>query len=442
MASPAPFKGIGEALAWLDSLIDYERQVPDRRALPSLDGMRELTTMLASPEDELRVLHITGTNGKGSTAAMATALLVAKGFRVGTYTSPNLERINERIALNGEPIPDADLVDALGAVMLAASTIEHSVTRFEALTAAALWWFADLGVEVAVVEVGMGGSFDCTNVVTAEVAVITSVALDHVEVLGRSEAEIAADKAGISEPGAALVVGSVDAQARAAIAEVAGARGAAPISWLGEQVVVTGNQLAVGGRLVSVATPYGDHEDLLLPLHGAHQAENLAIAIAAVEAMCTEPLAEEVLADALADLEVPGRLEVLSHRPLVVLDGAHNPAGMARLAEALAEAFAVEGERRLVVGMLEGRDPAEMLAPLADLGFSEVVACAPSSPRAMAAGRVGEAAAQVLDVDVTVADSVADAVAIAMAHAEGEDLVVVAGSFYVVGDARAQLRQP
>lgn len=442
MASPAPFKGLGEALAWLDSLTDYERQVPDRRALPSLDGMHELMAMLASPEQGLSVLHITGTNGKGSTAAMATALLVAKGLRVGTYTSPNLERVNERLALNGEPIEDGDLVDALGAVKLAASVISHQVTRFEALTAAALWWFADLGVEVAVVEVGMGGSFDCTNVVTADVAVITSVALDHVEVLGRSEAEIAADKSGIAEPGAALVVGAVGPEAREAIARRAGEIGAGPVSWLGEQVVVTGNQLAVGGRLVSLSTPYGDHDDLLLPLHGAHQAENLAVAVAAVEALCREPLGEGVLEDALADLEVPGRLEVLSHRPLVVLDGAHNPAGVARLADALAEAFEVEGERRLVVGMLEGRDPVEMLSPLLALGFTEVVACAPDSPRAMAAEVVGEAASQVLDVDVTVVGSVADAVELAMEHAEGEDLVVVAGSFYVVGDARALLRQP
>lgn len=440
MASPAPFRGIGEALAWLDSLTDYERQVPDRRALPSLSGMAELTAALASPELDLEVLHITGTNGKGSTAAMATALLVARGFRVGTYTSPNLERVNERIALNGEPIDDAELVDALGAVMLAASTIEHHVTRFEALTAAALWWFADLGVDVAVVEVGMGGSFDCTNVVTASVAVITSVALDHVEVLGRSEAEIAADKAGIAEPGAPLLVGRVGPEARAAIEAAAAATGAGPVSWLDEQVAVTGNQLAVGGRLVSIATPFGDHEDLLLPLHGAHQAENLAIAVAAVEALCGEPLGEGVLTDALADLEVPGRLEVLGHQPLVVLDGAHNPAGMGRLAEALAEAFNVEGERRLVVGMLAGRDPAEMLAPLAPLGFTEVVVCAPDTPRAMAAEEVGEAAAQVLDVDVVVAGSVADAVAIATEHAEADDLVVVAGSFYVVGDARGVLR--
>ena len=433
-----PFRSVEDALSWLDGLIDYERVVPDRRALPSLDSMRELMSALASPELGLSVVHITGTNGKGSVSQMATALLVAKGIRVGTYTSPNLTYVNERLALNGDPISDAELCDALAAVALAAQAHELSVTRFEALTAAALWWFADLGVEVCVVEVGMGGTWDCSNVVEAQVAVISSVALDHTEVLGSTEVEIARDKAGIVKEGSALIVGGVSPEVKAAIIEQLENRGAASMTWLGESLQLRRNELAVGGRVASILTPFALHEDLMIPLHGAHQAGNLAVAIAAVEALFGEPLDASVLEDALAVLEIPGRLEILGHNPLILIDAAHNPAGMQALANCLDEAFSVTGETHLLIGMLEGREVEAMLAPLLELELATIVACAPNSPRAKAAEDVAQGAAG-LGVTVEIADSVASGLERLLEIAEDDDLIVVAGSFYVLGDARALL---
>jgi len=204
------FSDLSEALAWLDGHVDFEATMPTRRTLPSLDRMRNLAALLGDPHTAYPVIHITGTNGKGSTAAMVTSLLAARGLRVGTYTSPNLARVNERIARNGEAIGNESFTEVLDSLARIEGLMDEPPTRFELLTAAAFTWFADEAVDVAVVEVGLGGSWDCTNIVHAAVAVITNISYDHTEVLGPTLEHIAGDKAGIFTSGCTAVIGETD----------------------------------------------------------------------------------------------------------------------------------------------------------------------------------------------------------------------------------------
>ncbi len=432
------FDDLPEALAWLDAHIDYESSMPTRRSLPTLDRIRALTALLGDPETAYPVVHITGTNGKGSTAAMTTALLGAQGLSVGTYTSPNLSRVNERIARNGEPIDDAAFVEVLESLARLEPLMEGPATRFELLTAAALAWFADEAVDVAVVEVGLGGRWDSTNVVHGDVAVLTNISFDHTEVLGPTLEDIGRDKSGIFKEGSRVVIGESDPTLVHLLRGAAEEAGAAQVWVRGQDFACTANRMAVGGRLIDVRTPGRSYGELLIPLHGAHQGDNASCALAAVEAFFGTPLGEDVVEGAFAGVRVPGRLEVIGRHPLVVVDGAHNVAGMLVLARSLVEEFAVDGEAQAVVGMLSGRDPTSMLEALMTAGIRSVVACAPDSPRALEAAVVAEAASA-LGMAVTTAGSPADAVALALGRAGADDLVVVCGSLYVVADARRLL---
>ena len=431
-----PFEGLADALAWLDSHIDFESNMPRRRAVPTLDRMRALMSLLGEPQDSIPSIHITGTNGKGSTTAMATWLLMAKGLSVGTYTSPNLHVVGERLAHNGEPISDAVLTDVLTELALLEPLLPERPTRFELLTAAALAWFSTEAVDAMVVEVGLGGTWDCTNVVQGDVAVLTNVSFDHTDVLGPTLEGIATDKAGIIEPGSRVVVGEMAPELADIVTSRAHEVGAASVWVSGRDFGCASNRVAVGGRLVTLWTPGGRYEDILVPLHGAHQGLNASVALAAVEAFFGEPLAADVVEEGLAAVRVPGRLEVLGRRPLLLVDGAHNAAGMAALANALAEEFAVDGTAVAVVGMLSGRDPSAMLAPLAAVGVSTVIACEPDSPRAMPVAAVSEAG-RALGLSVYEEPNVTDAVRVARGMVDADGLVVVAGSLYVVGAARA-----
>jgi dihydrofolate synthase/folylpolyglutamate synthase len=430
------FSDLPAALAWLDSHIDYESTAPTRRALPSLDRMRRLVSLLGEPQASYPAVHITGTNGKGSTAAMATSLLMARGLTVGTYISPNLERVNERLARDGEPIDDAAFADVLSGLARIEPLMDEPPTRFELLTAAALTWFADEAVDVAVVEVGLGGTWDCTNVVDGTVCVVTSIGFDHVEVLGPTLEDIARDKAGIFVPGARVVVGETD-PVLVDLFRRAGADAGVEAVWVrGAEFGCTANRLAVGGRLVDLRTPGAAYGEILLPLHGAHQGDNAACALAAVEAFFDAPLHEDVVEEGLGSVRVPGRLEVVGRQPLVLIDGAHNAPGMAVLARSLLEEFPVDGETVAVVGMLTGRDPAVLLGSLAEAGVRSVVCCAPDSPRALPAEVVAEAARS-LGMAAAVVPDPAAAARSAIGAARPDDRVVVCGSLYVVAEARA-----
>ena len=427
--------------AWLDGHVNLESlgvpaDVPRRTAHPTLDRIEALMLLLGSPELDEPFIHLTGTNGKTSVARMATSLLVAHGLSVGAYTSPHLERVNERIAWDGHEIGDETLDALLALIAELEPHLPAAPSYFEILTAVALRFFADVAVDVGVVEVGVGGTWDATNVVEGRIAVVTNITVDHVEYLGPTRTDIATEKAGIVEPGSILVLGETDPELRAPFE----ARRPADL-WLRDRDFrVTENRLAHGGRYVGFETPGARYPAVLLSLHGAHQADNAAIALAGVEAFLGRPLEPELVAEVFGNVRSPGRLEVVAHQPLVLLDGAHNVAGAHALRVALEEEFPA-GPRTFVVGLLREKDPAEMLAALDVIGCAHVVCCRPPSPRALAPEVVADAAleAGVEPHRVEIVDAVPEAVALAVALAGPTGQVIVTGSLYVVGAARSAL---
>ena len=424
-------------MAWLDAHTDYEQAMPTRLRAPTLDRITELCRLLGDPQDTFPCLHLTGTNGKGSTARVLTELLVAQGLTVGTYTSPNLARVNERIARNGEPIPDGELAEVLASLALVEPMLGARPSRFELLTAAALHWFADSPVDVGVFEVGLGGRWDATNVVRGDVVAVTNVSYDHVEVLGPTLSDIAGEKSGIVKPGSLVVVGETDPELVSVFVDRAGHAGARGVWLRGRDFGCDGNQLAVGGRLLDLRTPGARYDEVYLPLHGAHQGDNAALALAVAEGFFGAPLSEEVVEAALAGVRVAGRLEVVGRNPVVVIDGAHNVAGARALAGALAELHP-EGGAVAVVGMLHGRDPSAMLEALAAGGIQNVVACTAPSPRAVPSAEIAEAA-RALGLRAVAADGTVDALTLARAQVPEDGMLVVTGSLYVVAEARSLL---
>ncbi len=431
------FSTYAEALAWLESRVDFERETPHRHRPPTLEPVSSTLALLADPHRDYPSVHVTGTNGKGTTTTLASALLRAAGLRVGTYTSPDLHAVNERIAINGEPIDDDTFVELFSRVADVESVSGITLTRFEALTVAALLHFSDEGVDVAVVEVGLGGTWDATNVIDSDVAVLTNVDLDHTAVLGPTVGAIARDKVGIFREDGIAIVGTSDDEVVEIARERAERLGAT--LWLsGRDVIVERNDLAVGGRRLSVRTPYARHDDVLLSLHGVHQGRNAAVAIAAAEAFLGRRLDDDLVTRVLGSIRMPGRLEVVGHDPMVVIDGAHNPAGLRALVASLADGFHVAGERRCVMGVLEGRDIGDMLDPLVEAGVTWFYVAAPRSPRAVDP-EILAAAARERGVGASVHPSGAAALAHARENARDDDLVIVTGSLYLVGEVRAEL---
>ncbi len=426
--------------AWLTSHVNLESlSVPagSRRGPPTLERISTLMQYLGSPEVEFPAVHITGTNGKTTTVRVLTELLTALGLKVGAYTSPHLQWVNERMSIDGEPISD----DALDEMLYAVSLVEQSVgvdpSYFDVVTSAAFRWFADEAVDVAVVEVGMGGTWDATNVVDGQVAVVTNVSVDHVDYLGPTREQIAQEKAGIVKPGATLVLGETDPNIQA----IFEARRAARVFRRDIDFGVRRNVLAIGGRLADFRSPGAEYPDVFLPLHGAHQADNAAIALAAAESFVGATLAFDLVADALARVQSPGRLEVVGRQPLVLLDGAHNVAGAQALRVALEEEFS-EGPRTLVVGLLREKEPHEMLAALGVDGLDGLlVCCRPPSPRALEASFVAKAAVDLglPEERIEVVDRVEDAVSTALLATPPDGQIVITGSLYVVGAARSVL---
>jgi dihydrofolate synthase/folylpolyglutamate synthase len=428
-----------KALAWLDEHVNYEAAAggpPKAGSVGglSLDRMHALVDVLDHPQRQYPIVHITGTNGKGSTARMAAALLAETGLSVGVYSSPHLQRINERISRNGDPIDDDELADVLSDLRGLVDVAGVRPSYFELLTAAAFRWFADVAVDVAVIEVGMLGRYDATNVADGAVAVVTNVGPDHTDFREGWRSAIAAEKAGIVKPGSTLVLGETDPELHPIFAD----EGAAAVWDRGEDFGAEENLLAVGGRLLDLRTPSGVTEEVFLPLHGAYQGDNAACALAAVEALFGRPLAADVVRDAFAGVTAPGRFEIVGREPLVVLDGAHNPAGASTAAQTLADDFDVEGERILVVGMLAPRDPSSFLDGLDAADAHLVIACTPPSPRAVPAAEVATAAAD-LGVPAEVVPDVRRAVDRALNRASDADAVLVCGSLYTVGTARTHL---
>jgi dihydrofolate synthase / folylpolyglutamate synthase len=412
------------------------------RGAPTLVRIGTLLRYFGSPESEYPAVQITGTNGKSTTAHMTSALLTAVGLRVGTITSPNLQRVNERMTIDGAPIDDATLDDQLYAAMLVEREIGVEASYFEILVAVALRWFADEAVDVAVVEVGMGGTWDATNLVDGQVAAVTNVEVDHVEYLGPTREQIAAEKAGIVKPGATLVLGETDEY----LQSIFTSRDAARVVRRDVDFGVRRNELAVGGRHLHLYATRAEYPDVFLPLHGAHQGDNAAVALAAAEAFVDAPLPRAVVTDAFRRMTAPGRLEVVGRNPLILLDGAHNVAGAQALRRALDEEFGGAPDT-LVLGLLREKDPHDMLVALGvdELANEErggiLVCCRPPSPRALDPTHIAKAAIDlgVPEDRVEVVESVADAVGTALLATAEDGQIVVTGSLYVVGAARSAL---
>jgi dihydrofolate synthase / folylpolyglutamate synthase len=428
-----------DALAWLDRHLDRETlpsiAAGDTGEL-SLESMRHLCRLLGDPQTAYPVVHVTGTNGKGSVTAMVSALFAASGLSVGTYTSPHLGVVNERLSRNGEPIDDASLAEVLGELAAVETLLDRPPSWFELLTAAALSWFATVAVDVAVVEVGLLGRFDATNVVDAEVSVVTNIGFDHTDGVGDWRVAVASEKAGIIREGGLLVLGETDPALRPVFA----AEQPRAMWVAGEDFGATAERHAVGGRVLDFHTPLGRHDDVFVAAHGSHQSDNAAMAVAAVEGFFDRALDESVVAEALGTVSLPGRFEVLGRQPLVVVDGAHNPPAATAVARTLVDEFQVSGRRVLVLGMLAGRDPKAFLNALSAGSFDAVVTCTPPSPRALPASELASVVRSVLDLPVEAVDEPVDAVRRAVDVSEDDDLVLVTGSLYVVGAVRAALR--
>lgn len=431
---------IVEALAWLDARLDHETSTPGIAAGRieglSLASMRELMALLGDPQDDVPAIHITGTNGKGSVAAMITSLLRAHGLSVGTYTSPHLERVNERLSRDGVPIGDEDLAEVLSGVAAVEPLCQVQPSWFEVMTAAAFRWFAEAPVDVAVVEVGLLGRYDATNVVDARVAVVTSIGGDHTDFAPGWEVAIASEKAGIIGSDSVAVLGRIDP----ALVGVFEAEGPAELVRLGVDVEVEADKVAVGGHLVDLQGRHATYREVFLPLRGAHQVDNAMVAVAAVEAFFDRALPEDVVREGLAAANVPGRFEVVGHHPLVVLDGAHNPDALRVLAATLEVEFSPVGSRVVVLGQLAGRDPDAAAAAIAQLRPDLVLCTSLDGDRGVSAEVLGAACSRAGLAHETISDPQA-AVARALSLVAEEDTVVVTGSFRLLEPARRALER-
>ena len=427
---------------------------PESRLDPTLERIEDFTDLLGRPQDAYPVIQLTGTNGKTSTSRMIEALLLALGLRTGRFTSPHLESMTERISIDGEPMDEEGFVRAFNDVApythLVDEQHDHPLSFFETIVGMAYAAFADAPVDAAVVEVGMGGTWDATNVVDARVAVLTPVAVDHAQYLGDTPGAIAREKVGIIKPGATVVTAVQPADVAQVLVERAAEVGAT-IAREGLEFGVRSRVPAVGGQMISLQGLRGEYDEVFLPLFGPHQAQNAALALAAVEAFIggDEPLADEVVKEAFGQVTSPGRLEVIRRSPTIVLDAAHNPHGAEATVEALQDSFTFSPLVG-VVGVMADKDVEGLLAAFEPV-FAHLVCTQNSSDRALPAAELAEVARGIFGVDrvseaVSLADAIDQAAALAEAggvfgEAIGSGGVLVTGSVVTVGEARALLKE-
>ena len=443
--------GIDEAERLLALEIELIRRAPESQVEPTLDRVQAVLDLMGNPERAFPAVHVAGTNGKSSTSAMVDSLLTAYGLRTGRFTSPHLETLRERIRLDGELIDSGRLLaaweDLAPLLVMVEADGGRPLTYFEVITLLAFVAFADTPVSVGILEVGLGGTWDATNVVDAPVGVVMPIGMDHMDWLGDDIVDIADAKAGIIKPRMVLVAAEQEPVVDAVLADRASEVGATLLR-AGVDYALVDRQVAVGGQLLTVQGIGGTYADIFLPLHGAHMAQNAATALVAVEAFLgggRGALAGDVIEQGFASVSVPGRLEIVRRSPTVLIDVAHNPHGIRALARAVDEAFDF---RRLVgvVGVLGDKDAEGMLAALEPL-LDQVVLTQSTSPRAIDADELGAVAADVFgDERVRVEPVLTNALEAAVTAAESEgDLegvgVLVTGSVTVAGEARALLRR-
>lgn len=429
-------------------------RAPENKMAPRLDAVQRAVEILGSPEKAAPVIHITGTNGKTSTARMVERLLMAHDIRVGRYTSPHISKVTERISIDGEPVADDTFVRIWEeiapylAIVDAELEAEGSarITYFEALTILAFAIFADEPVDVVVLEVGIGGSWDATNVADATISVVTPISYDHTDMLGETLADIAGEKSGIIKSGGFLISAAQDPEAAEVLLERA-RQVDASYRFEGVEFAPLDRTPGVGGQMIAIRGLADTYEGIALPLFGDYQAENASLALAAVEAFLgggDKPLNIDLVRTAFESVTSPGRLEIIATNPTVVVDAAHNPHGVRASALAFKESFNFS-HVYLVVGVLGEKDALSIFEVLRQeyrdsTDFdTKVYVTASASPRAIDAERLGDIA---LDAgfdkdDITVFEQLPDAVAAAMEAAGAEDTssaVLVTGSITVVGD--------
>jgi dihydrofolate synthase/folylpolyglutamate synthase len=433
---PPGYRYLFDRLAQRSKEPDLDR--PERRRLGlAVERTRRLLGWLGNPHLSYQVIHITGTNGKSSTAQVASALLRAKGVWAGTFTSPHLVDLSERVSLGGRPIEAEELSQALLAVRRAEDATGEEPGFFEILTVAACVVFSWRAVEVAVVEVGIGGRHDSTNVLDADVAVVTNVGLDHLDLLGPTRVHVAHEKSGVIKSKSLAVIGERDPELR----QVLEAPPARARWWAGEDFGVVSSVPVAAGRLMGCFTPFASYEEVFLALRGGHQARNAAVALAGVEGLLGEPLGEAVVRAGFGAVSSPGRLErfFVGGRPVFV-DGVKNPTGAQAASLALTEEGFGPQQRVLVVGLLAERDPKEMIAALGAEQAKRVFCCRPDTSRAMDPEILARAAAA-LGADAMVSSSVREAIASALRICSPGEAVAVLGSLYLAGPARSVLEE-
>ena len=441
MTTPDPLARVMAALA--------DRYPAEDRMVPDLVRMHLLLDLLGSPQLAYPSIHLTGTNGKTSTARMVDALLQAAGLRPGRYTSPHLQSVTERITTDGVAIGEerlAEVFDELAPyVQMVDERSEDRMTFFEVLTAMAFAAFADAPVDVAVLEVGLGGRWDATNVVRAQTCVVLPVGMDHAALLGPTLEDIAAEKAGIISEGATVLLAQQPPEAAAVLLRQCAEVGAT-IAREGLEFGVVDRRTGVGGQMIDLQGLGGRYDEVFLPLHGPHQAANAAAALAAVEAFLGgghEPLDVDLVREGFARVASPGRLEVARTSPTVLLDAAHNPEGMRATVTAVTEAFSFTS-LVAVVACLDDKDVEGMLEAL-EPAVASVVVTQNGSPRRLPVDDLQALAVDVFGEDRVLAeDALDDALDTAVAKAEAEAAyggagVLVTGSVVTVGEARTLL---
>ncbi|ALO66767.1 dihydrofolate synthase [Arthrobacter alpinus] len=435
-------------------------RAPENKMEPRLAPLYRAMDILGDPNKSFPIIHITGTNGKTSTARMIECGLLAHDLRTGRYTSPHLTKVTERISVDGAPVSDETFVriwdeirpylDIVDAELEAAG--ENRLTYFECLTILAFAIFADQPVDVAVMEVGLGGITDATNVGDGQVAVITPISLDHTELLGDTTGLIAQEKSGIIKEGAFVISAAQPQDAAQVILEAAREKHA-DFRFEGVEFGVEARTVAVGGQMLDLQGLAGRYPGILLPLHGEHQAQNAAVALAALEAFLgggEKELNRELVQEGFAAVTSPGRLEVMRTSPTIVVDAAHNPAGIAASAAALQESFAFS-KLVVVLGVLVEKDAEEILNSLKESygdEAAELCLTQSTSPRAIPAAELAEIAVDLGwdEEDIHIAEKLDDAIEWAVERAEANnDLaggVLITGSITLVGEARILLGRP
>ncbi len=423
---------------------------PETRIEPSLVRIAALCDALGSPESTYPVVHIAGTNGKTTTARMIDSLFTELGYRTGRYTSPHLESFLERISLKGEPITPEGMIATYNDIALYLDLIDsrqpHPISFFEAMTALAFVAFAEFPVDIAVIETGMGGAWDATNIVASQVSVITPIGLDHTEYLGETLEGIAETKAGIIKPESHVVLAAQPVEVAKVLTAKILEKAAIPYRE-GLEFSVARRDIAVGGQLISVNGIHGEYSDIFVPLYGAHQASNAAVAIASVEAFAGVRLDEELVRLAFAKVSSPGRCEVLYRDPTVIVDAAHNPHG----AHALAATISTEFDFETVFGVLAILGEKDVHGVLLELEpvIDRLVVTQNSSDRALPVEDLYAAAIEVFgvervfkeaDLQRAITTSIEQCTLINQTS-EGVSAVLITGSVVTAGESRAILRR-